>query len=494
MGCASSSPKETATITAAPPKKTNNDNVDMENTTKKRERETTGGTEAMAAGISVSLASSDAENINPNNNNNQNGVNNNNNNSNKQTSNASSPQPNKSSSSPQNPIPPTSASSPGNNPVKVGNLSLRYAALTHRGRDPDFPTKPNQDRFGHHRNPHSAFFAVYDGHGPHGEKCSDFVRGRLPQLLKTNLQNWKDRRNNNGSNNGEEFFLSVDDIHDSLHDAHIDCNDELRRSEIDDRHSGTTSVGVYLHDDRMTVANVGDSRIVLGTLASSSPSDGRSSIQAIPLSKDHTPYRQDEASRCVSSGARILSFGQIDPAAKDDTEDDDDDDDVEDPPRVWARDGKYPGTAFTRSIGDSVAERFGVCAEPEMVTLPVSTDERLLVLASDGVFDVLSNQAVVDLCYAYRSDPVRAAEAIVERSHEEWLLNDDCCEDDANYDDMTVVIVYFHHKGFNDEDHNITTETTNGGGEDVKAPPRQPRPKGKRVRQKTLQNLEEMGQ
>lgn len=26
-----------------------------------------------------------------------------------------------------------------------------------------------------------------------------------------------------------------------------------------------------------------------------------------------------------------------------------------DPPRLWARDGNYPGTAFTRSLGDSSA-------------------------------------------------------------------------------------------------------------------------------------------
>ena len=43
------------------------------------------------------------------------------------------------------------------------------------------------------------------------------------------------------------------------------------------------------------------------------------------------------------------------------TEEDDDGD----PPRLWAPNGMYPGTAFTRSIGDSAAERIGVTAEPE---------------------------------------------------------------------------------------------------------------------------------
>jgi hypothetical protein len=38
-----------------------------------------------------------------------------------------------------------------------------------------------------------------------------------------------------------------------------------------------------------------------------------------------------------------------------------------DPPRVWSAHGNYPGTAFTRSIGDRVAEDCGVYAEPEIL-------------------------------------------------------------------------------------------------------------------------------
>ena len=38
-----------------------------------------------------------------------------------------------------------------------------------------------------------------------------------------------------------------------------------------------------------------------------------------------------------------------------------------DPPRVWSANGDYPGTAFTRSLGDRVAEACGVDAEPEIL-------------------------------------------------------------------------------------------------------------------------------
>ncbi len=97
-------------------------------------------------------------------------------------------------------------------------------------------------------------------------------------------------------------------------------------------------------------------RIVLGT---STVIDSKT--QAVPLSRDHTPYLPDESARCTASGSIILSFSLIDPS----TAPGDEDDDVEDPPRVWASGGSYPGMEFTRSLGDAVAEGLGVFAKPE---------------------------------------------------------------------------------------------------------------------------------
>jgi cGMP-dependent protein kinase len=46
------------------------------------------------------------------------------------------------------------------------------------------------------------------------------------------------------------------------------------------------------------------------------------------------------------------------------------------------------GTAFTRSIGDGIAEELGVTAEPEMLTRELTKEDKIIVLASDGVFEV----------------------------------------------------------------------------------------------------------
>ena len=55
-------------------------------------------------------------------------------------------------------------------------------------------------------------------------------------------------------------------------------------------------------------------------------------------------------------------------------------DDDGDPPRLWLPDATFPGTAFTRSLGDKIAESIGVCADPEaqraaLCAAPVSGTE-----------------------------------------------------------------------------------------------------------------------
>jgi serine/threonine protein phosphatase PrpC len=61
---------------------------------------------------------------------------------------------------------------------------------------------------------------------------------------------------------------------------------------------------MFLDDDTIHVANVGDSRAVIATM-----SDGK--LVAQPLSVDQTPYRSDERERVKRSGARVLTMDQL---------------------------------------------------------------------------------------------------------------------------------------------------------------------------------------
>ena len=194
--------------------------------------------------------------------------------------------------------------------------------------------------------------------------------------------------------------------------------------ELDDSLSGTTSISVYLHGDRnrITVSNVGDSRAVIGRKAEKENGNGvvaagsaaagdnpaSSALKAFALSRDQTPYRRDERIRCRKAGARVLSLDQIEglePVNEEEELEDDDNgspdiilgeeiDEGGDPPRIWSPHGDYPGTAFTRSIGDAIAEELGVTAEPEMLARELTGDDKIIVLASDGVFEVRLEELV----------------------------------------------------------------------------------------------------
>ncbi|KAK4759203.1 hypothetical protein SAY87_022334 [Trapa incisa] len=300
-------------------------------------------------------------------------------------------------------------------PVPSHNFRLEYSFLTQRGYYPDYPNKENQDSFCIRTNlrgdPNIHFFGVFDGHGQFGTQCSNFVRDRLVEALL------------------EEPSL-LDDPIKAYNSAFLRTNQELHESEeVDDTMSGTTAITVLVVEDKIFVANVGDSRAVIAVQAGED-------VLAEDLSCDQTPFRRDEYERVKACGARVLSVDQVE-GLKDPSIQSwgDEESQGNDPPRLWVQNGMYPGTAFTRSIGDSIAEKIGVVADPEVSVVHLKPDQLFFVVASDGVFEFLSSQAVVDMVAAY-SDPRDACAAITGESYKLWLENEN------RTDDITIIIVH----------------------------------------------------
>ncbi|CAJ1951699.1 unnamed protein product [Sphenostylis stenocarpa] len=325
----------------------------------------------------------------------------------------------------------------GSRIVKVpsGNFELRYSFLSQRGYYPDALDKANQDSFCIHTpfgtvlveflfsavsvcglaasvctNPNDHFFGVFDGHGEFGAQCSQFVKRKLCENL---LRNSKFRG----------------DPVEACHAAFLATNSQLHADILDDSMSGTTAITVLVRGRTIYVANSGDSRAVMAERRGKE-------IVAVDLSIDQTPFRSDELERVKLCGARVLTLDQIEGLKNPDvqcwgTEESDDGD----PPRLWVPNGMYPGTAFTRSIGDSIAETIGVVANPEIVVFKLTQDHPFFVLASDGVFEFLSSQTVVDMVVKFK-DPRDACAAIVAESYRRWL------QYETRTDDITVIIVH----------------------------------------------------
>ncbi|KAL1195600.1 Protein phosphatase 2C and cyclic nucleotide-binding/kinase domain-containing protein [Cardamine amara subsp. amara] len=306
----------------------------------------------------------------------------------------------------------------GSRIVKVPscNYELRYSFLSQRGYYPDALDKANQDSFAIHTpfgsNSDDHFFGVFDGHGEFGTQCSQFVKRRLCENL---LRHGRFR---------------VDPA-EACNAAFLSTNSQLHADVVDDSMSGTTAITVMVRGRTIYVANAGDSRAVLAEKR-----DG--DLVAVDLSIDQTPFRPDELERVKLCGARVLTLDQIEGLKNPDvqcwgTEEDDDGD----PPRLWVPNGMYPGTAFTRSIGDSIAETIGVVANPEIAVIELTPDNPFFVVASDGVFEFISSQTVVDMV-AKHKDPRDACAAIVAESYRLWL------QYETRTDDITIIVVHIH--------------------------------------------------
>ena len=59
---------------------------------------------------------------------------------------------------------------------------------------------------------------------------------------------------------------------------------------------------------------------------------------------------------------------------------------------------------MSRSLGDQVAHSVGVSSVPEVTEFILDSDDRFLVIATDGVWEFLSNQDVVDIVTPYYYD------------------------------------------------------------------------------------------
>eukprot|EP00798_Chlamydomonas_sp_ICE-L_P008233 gene8233-1499_t len=121
---------------------------------------------------------------------------------------------------------------------------------------------------------------------------------------------------------------------------------------------GSTAVVALLGKRRMWIANCGDSRAVLCR-------GGR----AIQLTDDHKPEREDEAERVEKAGGQVL---------------------------FWNGHRVMGVLAMSRAIGDHGLRPY-VIAEPEISVLQRTEDDEFMLLASDGLWDVMSNQEATHL-------------------------------------------------------------------------------------------------
>lgn len=197
--------------------------------------------------------------------------------------------------------------------------------------------------------PDHTFLSVFDGHG--GAGAAIFAGANMVRILEETpaFQDYK--------NNPDNMEL----LGECLRQAFLASDKELAsRQET----SGCTAVVACITPKYIICANAGDSRCVMGTNSGTKP-----------LSEDHKPSDEGEKKRIEAAGGTV----------------------------TWKRvDGDL---AVSRALGDFQyktredlpPEQQKVSCEPDITVHERTSDDDALILACDGVWDVMSSQDCVEL-------------------------------------------------------------------------------------------------
>ncbi|RLN13312.1 putative protein phosphatase 2C 56 [Panicum miliaceum] len=217
-------------------------------------------------------------------------------------------------------------------------------------------------------------FGVFDGHG--GNLAAEYLKDNL----FNNLMKQPDFLTDTKLAISRAFLETDGDILETISSSFRD--------------DGSTALAAVLIGKCLYVANVGDSRAVASKAG-----------KAVPLSKDHKPNRKDERKRIEDAGGVVIW---------DDT---------------WRAGGIL---AMSRAFGNRMLKEY-VIAEPDIQEEEVNSDLEYLILATDGLWDVVRNEDAVALLKA-EDGPQAAAVKLTEITYSRHSV-----------DNITCVVVQFHH-------------------------------------------------
>ena len=199
--------------------------------------------------------------------------------------------------------------------------------------------------------------------------------------------------------------------------------------------AGTTASVCIIRKDRIFVANVGDSTVVLGSRSQTHPA----TVEALVLTKDHHPTNREERERIQATGGGIIVTRRGTTRV------------------LWHRaNGKsVPMVNLSRSLGDLWSydawhNKYHVSPIPDVHEYVIRRERDIFtIIASDGLWNVLHPQQVVDFVNSYRRNELEngmeesefecsnVAEALLEKALHEW------CRRGAAADNITIMIVFF---------------------------------------------------
>ncbi|XP_057957659.1 probable protein phosphatase 2C 73 isoform X2 [Malania oleifera] len=263
------------------------------------------------------------------------------------------------------------------------------------------------------------FCGVFDGHGPWGHIVAKWVRELMPSSL---LCSWQETLALSSIN--QKFALDSDK---SLHQFDIwkqsylktcaTIDQELEQCPgIDSFFSGTTALTIVKQGKLLVIANVGDSRAVLATTSE------EGNLIPIQLTVDFKPNLPQEAARIEESKGRVICL-RDEPGVY----------------RLWKPNGGAPGLALSRAFGDFCMKDYGLISVPEVMERNITSKDQFIILATDGLWEVITNQEAVQIVSSTR-DREKAARKLVDCAIHAWKLK----RQGIAMDDISAICLFFH--------------------------------------------------
>ncbi|TMW56491.1 hypothetical protein Poli38472_006501 [Pythium oligandrum] len=227
----------------------------------------------------------------------------------------------------------------------VASLDVTYGSYSDKGM-----RKANEDRkvcvSEVVRGEPVAYFGVYDGHN--GANVADHLTQNLHISVFDRLKESNDMRS-------------------AIENAFSETDDYIFKKQMD---SGSTALSMMVRGRDLIIASVGDSQAVLSTGG-----------KARPMSVLHTPDHPFEKERILSAKGVVVNgriFGLLGVSRS------------------------FGDNDFKTSRGDFKARFEGdlVIATPDIVEHTISDNDDFMVLACDGLYEVMQPQQVVDFVRA----------------------------------------------------------------------------------------------
>ncbi|CAI7767298.1 unnamed protein product, partial [Closterium sp. NIES-53] len=208
--------------------------------------------------------------------------------------------------------------------------------------------------------------------------------------------------------------------------AFLEMDDELRsHPHVDGHVSGSTAVVAAFLGRRLVVASIGDSRAVLAYRckaghAAPGTAPAINGMQCKPLTNDHKCSVASERKRIEQAGGRVQA-SEHEPWT----------------PRIWLPRERSPGLVPSRAFGDFVVKDYGVIAEPDILIRHLTSEDEFIILASDGLWDVMTPQEAMS---AVLAAPTRqtAARHLISHARSLWAAK----HQSVRPDDCTAVVLF----------------------------------------------------